>query len=77
MILKELSEAIGISGDEGAVRKIILKAIEGHAEDIHIDALGNITARKAGSDGEERPESCWRRTWMRLASWCAALTVMA
>jgi endoglucanase len=55
MILKELSEAVGVSGDEGAVRKIILKAIEGHTEDIHIDALGSITARKAGTDGGDRP----------------------
>jgi endoglucanase len=55
MILKELSEAVGVSGDEGPVRKIILKAIEGHAQDIHIDALGSVTARKAGTDGADRP----------------------
>ncbi|MBC7810445.1 MAG: M42 family peptidase, partial [Burkholderiales bacterium] len=43
MILRELSEASGVSGNEDAVRKIILKAIERHAEDIKIDALGSVT----------------------------------
>jgi endoglucanase len=44
--LKELSEAVGISGKEDAVRKIVLPAIRGHAQDIRIDALGSITAIK-------------------------------
>jgi tetrahedral aminopeptidase len=46
MILKELSEAVGVSGREEAVRKIVLEAIDGHAEDIRIDALGSVTALK-------------------------------
>jgi putative aminopeptidase FrvX len=46
MHLQELSEAIGVSGKEEAVRKIILKAIDGHADDIRIDPLGSITAVK-------------------------------
>lgn len=49
MILKELSEAVGLSGKEDAVRKIILGAIEGHAEDIRIDSMGSVTARKPGT----------------------------
>ncbi|MDL5054072.1 M20/M25/M40 family metallo-hydrolase [Oscillatoria laete-virens NRMC-F 0139] len=49
MILKELSEAIGISGREEAVRRVILQAIEGHAQDITIDPLGSVTARKPAS----------------------------
>ncbi len=53
--LRELSEAIGISGDEGAVRKLVLRAIADHATDIHIDPMGTITARKAGTDGANRP----------------------
>ncbi len=50
MLLKELSTAIGVSGDEGAVRRLILPAIQAHVEDIQVDALGNITAvqRAAG-----------------------------
>jgi endoglucanase len=49
MILKELSIATGVSGKEDAVRKIILNAIDGHAEDIRIDTLGNVTAIKKGT----------------------------
>lgn len=54
MILQELSEAIGVSGNEDAVREIILKAIDGHATDITIDAMGNVTAIKKGT-GKNRP----------------------
>jgi tetrahedral aminopeptidase len=49
MLLKELSEAIGVSGDESAVRKIILDAIKDHVTDIHIDAVGNLTCIKKGT----------------------------
>jgi len=47
--LQELSEAVGVSGKEDAVRKIVLKAIEGHATDIRIDAMGSVTAVKKGT----------------------------
>ena len=30
--LQELSEAVGVSGDEGAIRKIVLNAIDGHVD---------------------------------------------
>ena len=46
MILQQLSEAIGVSGKEEAVRKVILNAIDGHADDIRIDPMGSITAVK-------------------------------
>lgn len=49
MILQELSEAVGVSGQEDAVRKIILPAIRDHVQDIRIDALGSVTALKPGS----------------------------
>ena len=55
MILKELSEAMGVSGDESAVRKIVLNAIDGHAENIHIDSLGSVTAIKPGTGGSSNP----------------------
>ncbi len=55
MILKELSEAIGVSGDESAVRKLVLDAIAGHAENIHIDSLGNVTGVKPGTSGGDNP----------------------
>ncbi len=49
MILKELSEAIGVSGDEGAVRKIIKGAIADHIDEMWVDNLGNLLAIKRGS----------------------------
>jgi tetrahedral aminopeptidase len=49
MLLEQLSNAIGVSGDETAVRKIILEAIKSHVSDIHIDAIGNLTAIKKGT----------------------------
>ncbi|MBN2470342.1 MAG: M42 family peptidase, partial [Anaerolineae bacterium] len=49
MLLKELSEAIGVSGAEDDVRAIILKAIKGHVEDIQIDPMGSVLAVKRGS----------------------------
>jgi endoglucanase len=49
MQLRQLSEAVGVSGKEGAVRKIVLEAIKDHVTDIRIDALGSITAVKKGS----------------------------
>jgi len=49
MILQQLSEAFGVSGQEDAVRKIILSAIKDHATDIRIDPMGSITAFKKGT----------------------------
>ncbi len=43
--LRRLSEASGVSGDEGAVRQIVLETIREHAEDVRVDALGNVLAR--------------------------------
>jgi endoglucanase len=54
MILKELSEAVGVSGKEDAVRSVVLKAIEGHAEDIRIDPLGSITALKTSKSRSKK-----------------------
>jgi putative aminopeptidase FrvX len=49
MLLQQLSEAIGVSGKEEAVRKVVLEAIDGHAENIRIDPMGSITAVKKGT----------------------------
>jgi tetrahedral aminopeptidase len=54
MILQKLSDAIGVSGQEEAVRNIILEAIDGHAGDIRIDPMGSVTAIKKGT-GENLP----------------------
>ncbi|NOZ29563.1 MAG: M42 family metallopeptidase [Chloroflexi bacterium] len=50
-LLKRLSEAPGVSGDEGAVRSILREAIEPHVDEIRVDALGNLIAvRHAAGD---------------------------
>ena len=49
MILEELSNAIGVSGEEDDVRAIILAAIREHVADISVDALGNLTATQMGT----------------------------
>ena len=49
MILKALSEAVGISGDEGEVRAVVLDAIKEHADDVRVDAMGNVLAFKRGT----------------------------
>jgi endoglucanase len=53
--LRPLSEAVGISGREDAVRTLVLDAIKGHADSIRVDALGSIQAVKRGTDGANRP----------------------
>ncbi len=50
MILEELSNAIGVSGEEDDVRAIILAAIRDRAADIQVDALGNLTATQTGTE---------------------------
>lgn len=49
MILKELSEAVGVSGKEDAVRKIVLNAIKDRVTDMRIDPLGSVTALQKGT----------------------------
>ncbi len=49
MILKELSEAMGVSGDEGAVRVLVKGAIGDHVDELWVDNLGNLLAIKRGA----------------------------
>jgi endoglucanase len=48
LILKELSEAFGVSGCEDGVRQVIIEAIKDHVDDYHVDALGNLITVKKG-----------------------------
>jgi len=48
-LLRILSEAMGVSGAEEEVRGIILRQIDGHADEIHVDSLGNVLAVKGGT----------------------------
>ena len=48
-LLEKLCNACAVSGDEGEVRKIVLDELEPHADEIKIDAMGNLLAIKKGS----------------------------
>src|SRR5206468_13131912 len=37
------------SGDEGEVRKIVLEEIKPYADEVKVDAIGNVLATKCGS----------------------------
>ena len=47
-LLEKLCNVIAISGDEGEVRKIVLEEIKPYAEDVRVDALGNVLATRRG-----------------------------
>jgi len=60
VLLKDLCEARGVSGDEAAVRQVILDAVREHVDEHRVDALGNLLClrkargREAGSPAPER-----------------------
>ena len=47
-LLERLCNVIAVSGDEGEVRKIVLEEIKPYADDIRVDALGNVLATRSG-----------------------------
>ena len=49
MLLKELSEASGVSGGESEVRRLIKEAVEPYVDELKTDMLGNLIAFKSGS----------------------------
>jgi putative aminopeptidase FrvX len=51
-LLEKLSNACAISGDEQQVRKIVLEEIKGHADEVKVDALGNVLAVKKAKTSE-------------------------
>jgi putative aminopeptidase FrvX len=48
-ILRQLSEAMGVSGAEGEVRGVILDLIAPHVDEIKTDSMGNVLAYKKGA----------------------------
>jgi putative aminopeptidase FrvX len=48
-LLKELSEAAGVSGAEDEVRQLIYDAIKDHVTDLRVDTMGNLLAVKKGT----------------------------
>ena len=49
-LLERLCNAVAVSGDEGEVRLIVLEEIKSHADEVKVDALGNVLAIKNGTD---------------------------
>src|SRR5574341_1017037 len=45
-LLRKLTDTFGPSGYEAAVRELIRKEIKGFADEVRVDALGNLIARK-------------------------------
>ncbi len=52
-LLERLSNACAVSGDEGEVRKIVLEQVKPYADEVKVDALGNVLATRRGQ-GEAR-----------------------
>lgn len=49
MFLKNLTQAFGVSGYEKEVREVILEEIKAHADEVTVDALGNLIVFKKGT----------------------------
>ncbi len=54
MSLRELSEAFGPSGNEAAVRQIVLERIRPFVDEYRIDSIGNLIALKRGTGQSSR-----------------------
>jgi len=47
-LLQRLCEAVAVSGDEGEVRQIVIEHLKPHADEIKVDALGNVLVTRKG-----------------------------
>ena len=54
MYLKELCELDGVSGNEGAVRSFIKEKIEPYCDEIYVDSIGNLIAKKKGKSDKRK-----------------------
>lgn len=52
-LLKELTEAVGVSSYEHEVRILILDLIKAHVDEWHVDAMGNLIATKKGTGASD------------------------
>ncbi|NMA96266.1 MAG: M42 family metallopeptidase [Clostridiales bacterium] len=53
-LLKRLTEANGVSGNEGEVREIIKHEISSLVDDIYIDGIGNLIGYKKGNGNDPK-----------------------
>ncbi len=54
MLLEKLSNARGVSGNEGEVREILIDAIKEHVDEYRVDTIGNLIARKKAKGARAR-----------------------
>jgi len=54
-LLKSLTETFGPSGHEDEVRKLILKEVKPLADEVRVDALGNLIVRKKPAANSKNP----------------------
>ena len=52
-LLKNLTEAVGVSGAEKEVRLLIRDMIQDHVDEWHVDAMGNLIALKKGTGAHD------------------------
>jgi putative aminopeptidase FrvX len=54
-LLKTLTEALGPSGYEDAVRRIVLKEVKPLVDEVRVDRLGNVIAHRRPAKGAKTP----------------------
>lgn len=52
-LLQQLTEAVGVSGEEKEVRRLIRDLIVEHVDEWHVDAMGNLIALKRGTGASD------------------------
>jgi putative aminopeptidase FrvX len=61
MILKDLSEAVGVAGEERNIGEVVLDAVREHVDEVQVDTMGNILALKRGTAGPDSTSKPDRR----------------
>lgn len=64
MLLQQLSDARGVSGDEGGVREVIRQAVDGRVDEHRVDTLGNLLCLRRA---RVEPRSPWPQKVMIAA----------
>jgi endoglucanase len=65
-LLEKLCNVIAVSGDEGEVRKIVLEAVKPYADEVKVDALGNVLVTKLGTRPGSNPKGGRKRLRVML-----------
>ena len=57
-LLRRLTSARGVSGDEGDIRKVIIDEITPLVDEVHIDRMGNVIGYKKGTNPKRKVMLC-------------------